>query len=412
MRLTSYSLLVALLVGTGVSSARATQPIESYLTFHNRGQWKLKESVEKEFLRFLDDERVALLGQIPALEFPPRLSMLPGGVRGETFAKYVDARTDVYVNRAVACGFVRKVRAGLQTAADIAEWERLTQSGRICIPRDVPDSARAEWTLDLGRFLWHAPWIVHAGGGPNQSLEMRVVSLVGLENYRPPRLELLQNGEVDAYGYAFSPADAALTSHDDFLSLLFGRTAQFDPNDPSTLGRVGAPLRSYVKQDAYELGSAFVREPLILVSEGWSPETFVEILAHEYGHVFHLNLQTRFSVLGGEYLYEYDRVRDEGTAEAFAWNVLRDIYESYPEVEVFHVLKLRFFAEIDRSDDPHFVGAGAFHKVLHLRGDEPLAKLSALAKSQNLQELLRDWQQPPLVGNGTGRLERVRVILE
>lgn len=390
----------------------AIEPPTSYLTFHNRGQWKLKDSVEKEFLHFLDEERLTLLAQIPELEFPPRLSVVPETVRGETFETYVDARTDRYVNRKVACRFVDKVRAGLQSPAAAVEWEHLTQGGRICIPRDLPAGERGPWVLALAHFFWHTPWLASTNGGP-QSLEDHIVRLVGAENYREPRLDLLRNGEVDAYGYVFSQADAALVTHDRFLSLLFDRTAIFDPNDPSTLGPVGHPLRSFVAQDPYELGSAFVRKPLILIADGWSPEALVEVLAHEYGHLFHLNLQTRFSVLGGEYLYEYDRVRDEGTAEAFAWNVLQRVYRSYPEVEIFHILKLRFFAEIGRHEDPHYVGAGAFHHVLHLRHDEtPLAKLEALAMSSNLQELLRDWQQAALVGNGTGRLERVPVILE
>lgn len=82
-----------------------------------------------------------------------------------------------------------------------------------------------------------------------------------------------------------------------------------------------------------------------------------------------------------------NRVHDEGVAEAFAWLLLNELYPKYPEVEFFHIAKLRLFLA-KRPDDPHLLGAAGLSSLFHFRGSRNFPDLFEFAKSLDLEDFL------------------------
>ena len=59
---------------------------------------------------------------------------------------------------------------------------------------------------------------------------------------------------------------------------------------------------------------------------------------------------------------------EEAAAEKFAWVSLHPLYSSYPEVEIFHVLKLIFMCNFS-SNNFHYLCAAGLQETFHQWGN-------------------------------------------
>jgi hypothetical protein len=371
-----YAVLFTCLV---TSIAHATQ----FNFFIEKGpNWELTAQARADFDQYLEEQRLLLKHTLPELDFPASFDSFR-----QAFEEYVYAGTTKFKNRSSTCGFLNRVRNNLKDTAAIAEFNRLTESGRVCIPADIEKSRWQTWSYDLIRFFWDRPWI--AVQSENLSLEGLIKKNLPAGAYVRPEIRLATNTELDAFGYAKSAADLEVIRTNRSLSKIFDIASLFDPNDWTTIGDLGAELRKFAQEHSYSMAQAFTLKPLIYVSAGWSPDSLVELLVHEYGHVYQALNSSHFSTNESSATYKYDAVHNEGVAEAFAWMNLREIYPYYPEVKIFHILKLQQMGKF-REDDSHYVGAGSLFTVFHSDTTGTFTDLEKYVRARDLSEYMRE----------------------
>lgn len=320
-------------------------------------KWDLSSSARIDFESFLTSERKSLLRDIPGLQFPENFDSFKQGV-----VEYSLSTSPEYKNREVSCQFLARVAANIRERRDALAFERLTNNGKVCIPRDVPDAERSQWALSLAQFLWTRPWI--PAGGTMLSLEQQIIKALRIKDYQRPEIRILTTVDFDGYGYNRSAIDQKTISANTKLSDAMKIAKDFTPNDPSSTGDLGPDLARLAQQRPASIGEYLIGSPTIYITNNWPPEALVELLAHEYGHVLHNGIKTIFSDHTDWIEINSDPVHNEGAAEAAAWQSLCGIYETFPEIKVFHILKLKLFSDFKRQD-AHLVGAAAFASLFH-----------------------------------------------
>jgi hypothetical protein len=364
-------------------------------------KWSMTAPTLQGFNTFLEAERVALLQALPELTFPATSESFQ-----KAFVEYAYAGTAKYRNRATACSFFAKVQSGLTHEGSKLFLRQLTKDGAVCIPADIPREEWVKWTAEVMDFFWSRPWIVTSSG--NISLE-GLISKNLRGGYVKPIIKVATNIELDAYGYAKSAFDLDFIRGHRSLSRIFEIASGFDPNDLTTLGDLGPEVAKLMQEHAYSEAQVFVVAPTIYMSTGWAPEALVEVLVHEYGHVYHSLNSNHFSGDDQTVTYSYDAAHNEGVAEAFAWMNLRDIYTQYPELEIFHIFKLKQMAQF-HPVDPHYVGAGSLHTLFHSRGVGTFEELEEYIRAEKLKDYLVSVGMDTLASDGMKDAEKVTVI--
>jgi hypothetical protein len=333
-------------------------------------------------ISFLDQQIIQIKEEIP-IAYWPVLSDQRGFY--ETVTSTFDATSDKYMNRPMQCAFVRKILDSVQGSV-LERFSEITNFGSICIQSDLKIEARNKFTADLIDFFWTEPWLSHHG--KFYSLEEIVKRSVG-PSYKRPEFHVAVNLEFDAFGGGFSELDLKLFESNPKLSEYAWRVKKIDPNvnDPFTL--LGSAMAVLVREQSYSMLSTFQPGSKIYISNSWGPAEMVEILVHEYGHVFHGETNHNFSWNDKDNILSVytNRVHEESMAESFAWMVLRDFYHDYPELKFFHIGKLRMFQKW-RPTDPHLVGAAGVAKLFHSECSGSFSDLKEYAASLNLNEYL------------------------
>lgn len=327
------------------------------IRIHGENKWDLSAASRTSFESFLTAERESLLSKIPQLQFPEKFESIERGI-----FEYGIATRPEYKNRDVSCLFLARVAQNLKNMDDRAELDRITNSGQVCSPRDVLESERSAWTLSLAQFLWTRPWIPE--NETRLSLEQQIVTALGITNYQRPTIRILTAVDFDGYGYNRSPLDRQTIAGNPKLAEALQIAKNFTPNDPSSIGDLGPELAKMAKDHPTSVGDYVIQEPTIYITNNWAPEALVELLAHEYGHVLHDGIKTIF-VDHGDWIGIADEpVHNEASAEAVAWQALCGVYATFPEIELFHILKLKLMSQFKRQDS-HLMGASAFAPLFH-----------------------------------------------
>jgi hypothetical protein len=350
-------------------------------TFDTGRTWKLNPETHSQFKIFLEHRRELLVASIPNLYFP-KAPLNPAD-----FSKVFMGTSKDYVNRATACSFLQRMRETIKGETSELELRELTADGKICIQADLPPDRWTAWTRKLANFIWTEKWIKK--GHEKLSLEDLLISQIGVGIYQKPKIKILSNRPIDGFGYGLSEKDKHFIQDHLVLKKIFDQSRNIDLNNLSTFPELGSELASLFKLDSYNYGEPFIQEPTILISNSWPPDALVELLVHEYGHIYHMLSTSRFSGNVDEIVYFNDHLHFEGVAEAFAWTNLRDLYKTYPEIEIFHIYKLKFFADLKPTDN-HYVGAAALSRLFHTTHIDATSfeVLSKLADTPNLGTFL------------------------
>ena len=354
-------------------------------------KWQLTDGARAKFNLFLENERLHLLERLPGLDFPGRFESVDGGIR-----RYMSADSTDFRNRSVSCSFLDKMRKGL-SANDSRELDRLTRKSRVCVQSDLAASEQLGWTQKMARFIWTSTWIEWKGR--RLSLEAYLVDVSGDLESLTPRILAMKTGSFDGWGISQSQKDRSFFAGSAVLKRVFALAAGFDPNDPGSFGILGPAFKKFIERDPFNAANLLVGRPTIYLSNGWPPNAMVELLAHEYGHIFRRLRSAHYSGSAKRLAWINDEVHEEASAEAFAWMTLRPLYQDYPEVEVFHVSKLIFMNEFTPGNF-HYVGAAGLQDSFHRPSDGDFDELKKFDSSTDLGAYLKKAKNLSLVNEG------------
>jgi hypothetical protein len=355
----AYAIFVSLLVAQPV----AAQSPDLHLRIESGDQWEMSAEGNDAFTAFLAKEMDGLRTQVPNLYWPT--------ITAET--NFKDALLSAfypgfagYKNRSFQCSFVQKVLNS--TTGKVQErFAEITRHGQVCIQFDLPKDQWAAFTESLAAFFWSEKWLLL--GGEFFSLEDLVIEAVG-PTYRRPEFHIATRIQLDGYGWGYSDAELQLFQDNPVLARFQEIAMGFDPNSAGPFTRLGTDVEQVLSESPYGSAGIFQPSSKIYLANAWGPADIVDLMVHEYGHVFHgeTNQNLKWDSDSRNLTIYSDAVHSESVAESFAWMVLRNVYAAYPEVKVFHIAKLQLFQAL-RPKDPHLVGATAVHKLFHSEHD-------------------------------------------
>lgn len=149
-------------------------------------------------------------------------------------------------------------------------------------------------------------------------------------------------------GYAWGYSKSELTLFDKFELLKDYKTValKFDPNSSNPFTALGTYVEDLLAENPYGMAGSFKPESAIYISKNIAPADLIELLAHEYGHVFHGEKADNVSWSSEDKLMlrKDNRVHSEAVAEAFSWFLLHELYSEFPEISFFHLAKLDLFS--------------------------------------------------------------------
>jgi hypothetical protein len=342
---------------------------------HPGAKWQLTDEARVKFNQFLEKERLRLLKKVPGLDFPNSFSSVDAGI-----SQYMSADSKSFKNREVACVFLKKMRNNLSNQNQ-KELDELTKNGKVCIQADLPMNKQLNWTQTLARFIWNTKWI--KSKGQHLSLESYLVSTSGDSKNVTPRIVVMQKGSFDGWGIAQSQEDRLFFASLKPIKKAISLADSFDPNNPKTFEIFGPEFKKFVEKDPFNAANLLMGQPTIYLSNGWPPNAMVELLAHEYGHIFRHLRSTHY--LGDEkkIVWLNDEVHEEAAAEGFAWMSLHSLYASYPEIEVFHISKLIFMNKFSPNNF-HYLGAAGLQESFHQWGDNDFNELKEFDSAPDL----------------------------
>ena len=372
-------ILLSFIVFGFVDSAKGQNRVPDLtLRFESGHNWKMTPTLKNEFSGFLNLEMEKIKTQVKDLYWP---EISANTQFKDVLTSSFYPGSTAYKNRPLQCSFVQKVLATTSGSAR-ARFIEITRNGTICIQFDLPESDWAGFTKSLMDFFWTEKWI--ALNSENLSLEDLAIQAVG-PTYRRPEFHIASELYYDGYGWGHSSSELALFDSDPILARFASIARSFDPNSTLVFSALGSEMGGMLKGAPYEVVGAIQPSSKIYLSKAWGPADMVELLAHEYGHVIHgetnsnksWNFESRILVTAS------NRVHDESVAESFAWMLLRDIYDTYPEVEFFHIAKLQAL-NVLRPNDPHLVGAAAIHHLFHSKSKGTFSDLIEYAEASDL----------------------------
>ncbi|MGE0174770.1 MAG: hypothetical protein AB7T49_18400 [Oligoflexales bacterium] len=363
--------------------------------------WEISQEGRSQFEAFLESERQSLVNEIPNLKFPATFDPEKG--TGGAITTYLLPTSPRYVNRKVSCQFLQKVFSKLYQP-QLLKLARLTRNGEICTSGDLPAEQRNAFNLSLAHFFWNEPWIPTKG--KNVNLLTFLNTNLQLDTLPKVRFAIYQDHEFEGLPYGFSSADLAFIEAHSLFKTVVQRGTEFDPNNSVSAPDLGEAAKGL---DPFELAGFLITEPTIFFTNDWEPQGLVEILAHEYGHLYHIFHQSRFSELpDGSIKTTTDGVYNEAAAEAFAWNGLLALYPQFPEVKVLHIMKLKIFSQF-RKNDNHVLGASAFGSDFHRQEKINAQEFDAFVNAVDLKTWMQQMPKPPLNKVGTKEEESLRL---
>lgn len=341
------------------------------IVYDSGSAWTMSDELNATFVRFLDTELATLQQNSPELYWPDL------GDSDQTFQNvFLTAflsTTDTYKNRDFQCAFLQSVSSRLDKRTR-TKLNSLTEDGAVCIQGDLPRDKQVEWTHDLLMFFWEEPWI--ATGDGYIGLESLIVRQIGIEQYIRPKILVGTRIDYDGYGWGYSPREKILFNSDPHLSAFRDTGSKYDPNDGLPFNLLGDDILTQLQQNPYGMASIVSIDSRIYISPTIAPSEMIELLVHEYAHVYHGeqgenlawdSLQKKLHVYG-------NAVHTEGLAEAFTWILLQDVYRQYQQTRFFHLAKLRLFHKF-RPNDPHLVGrAGTYYDEMSIVDIQDLAR--------------------------------------
>ena len=372
------------------------------ITVNHGDHWEMSSQRKLSFGAFLDLELKDLQTRVPQIYWPTvtdKSDML------ETLFSAFDATSEKYQNRTMQCGFIQKI---LDSSFGRAKRKlaKITKNGKICIPRDLPGQDRAQFTSDLIAFFWTEKWLKNKGH--YSSLENLIRKQVG-KTYRRPEFHVALNLHFDAFGGGFSKSELQLFERDSTLREYAARAKKIDPDGKTPFKLLGPTMEKIVLENPYEMMSSFQPASKIYIASSWGPSEIVELLAHEYGHVFHGETGHNFQWDEREKSLQIysNRVHEESVAESFSWMTLQGFYYEYPEIKFLHFAKLRTFISL-RPTDPHLLGAAAVADLFHTKNGGRFDDLRIFASSLDLDQYFKSKK---LDGNlvNLGKIEPLKV---
>ncbi|MBT3982270.1 MAG: hypothetical protein HOE90_13010 [Bacteriovoracaceae bacterium] len=382
----------------------AGEPNKLMFKFVGDTKWELDSVARQEFNEFLEEQRVSLLGDIKELEFPAKFDSLKDAI-----LSYAMPAGKYYKNRELSCLFLERVRKNLVSDADKVEFRGITKNGEICTQGDLAPSEYSAWTLRLVNFIWFQKWIPTSIG--TKSMEQYLIDRLEVKNYIRPTINILTSKEYDAYGYSFSSDDMKTISQNKKLSEVFEITKNFTPNDASTFGDLGPEMKKMIEENTASAAGFFITEPSIYITNNWAPSDLIDLMAHEFGHVYHGLFKNSITDLGDVIEFKNSRIHDEGAAEAVAWFGLCKLYEDFPEIKFFHVFKLMTFSQL-RKNDPHYVGAVSFANQFHYSCPDSSKELHQFLSAKSLDNFMEHIEYFPIRKIGKKDDEKVELVWE
>lgn len=362
--------------------ALPAQAHEMSIKFKADNSWQLSSSMRAGFTRFLDDELASLTEAFPSLYWP---RMEAGIDFKQVISSTLYPIGTEYKNREFQCGFVRKLLGNVEGEAR-AKLEYLTDSGKICTQADLPKEKWPEFTKGWMEFLWLEPWI--ARNGRLVSLEDLIREKIG-PSYKRPKFSIAFNVDFDGYGWGISAKERALFSSVPLLAEFARLGRAYNPNSLEPFIALGETVGRMLSRNPYGSAGLVLLEGEIIISPSWAPADMVDLLVHEYGHVFsgEQGAEMEWNEKERTLSRIANNVQEEGVAEAFAWMLLREVYPQYPELKFLHLAKLRLFQEA-RPEDNHLLGAAGFSQLFHSYDQGSFLQLRGLAQSTDISAFM------------------------
>ncbi len=367
----------------------------------------LSEQSVQSFKQQLDQRILNMKEKIPGLyltEFTPQSK-----IRDLILQVHYPAGVN-YKNRQVQCAFIQRLLSQTKGSAQV-RINALTQNGKICIAGDLPKTEWVAWTTEWIDILWNEKWFIKSSAA--FSLEDLIVKSIGIENYKKPVIKIAINEVFDGYGFGYSDAAIAMFDSDPVLSYFKQRGLKFNPDSKEPFTLLGDEVKTFLVEESPYGAAATVRVTSeIYISPVWPIAELVELLVHEYGHVLHSEQnQTKqtWDPITKSLTTKVNTVWQEGVAESFTEMLLQDVFLAHPETQIFHLSKLRMFAEV-KSKDSHLLGA-ALLSPLFFQGQNDFLILLELARANNLNEFLQKYKIDTL-SEGVIRQKTVNVYFQ
>jgi hypothetical protein len=373
----AFQLFLAL---TCISTLAAAEAVTLPVLFKGTVKWELDPAQESAFSGYLTNRTARLAQTAPYIKYPTGFTTF-----GEGYVSQLVSVSKNYQQRESSCRFLKKLHADLSSEADKKELLLLTNSFNVCTPGDAPAGLRTEWSTQITETIWNKPWIEFKS--QKLSLSQYLSQMVGSEVPLQTKVIVSEKLEFDGYAYARSKMDREFASKIPALQKIFDLAKNFRPDQPESVN-FGPDVSSALKEDPYGLGGFLITAPTIIISNSWAPADLPELLAHEYGHIYHALLKNSLKLENGVIAVHSERSHSEGVAESFAAQALCHLYERYPEFEFMHLIKLQLMATF-RKQDPHYVGAAAFASKFHFRCEEKIAALDEFASAESISVYLQ-----------------------
>jgi len=352
-------------------------------------QWKLSAESEYRFKFYLETQIDKLNEQLPGLNLPQNDTNLQNA-----FLEFENTDSPSYRLRDMECRFLRKIKSQLQGEL-LHHFETLTHEGKICIPADLDVAERSDWMLTLFEFFSYSKWIqLHE---ESYSLVDLIQNRLKLGTIPKPNFHILEDGDQNAFAYAWSPKDLAKLDGYPVTKAFINACAKWDINNPTQFPSFGEDATRFFLDNVQERAAYCVPDRRIYISNNWPPSTVVEILTHEWGHLYHFanrEIITQNEGFNDLILYT-DPVHEEAIAEAFASLVLAPIYKKYPETKRFHILKQNVYYQ-QHEHVPHVLGTAAFLDLFHSPSQSQLPWLFKLTQAKTLDRFLSELETQPL----------------
>jgi len=364
--------------------------------------WELRDEARTKFNHSLENERLRLLKNIPDLDFPKAFESVKAGI-----PQYMSADSPQFRNRKAACSFLEKMRKNLEPNKR-PEMDSLTKSGKICIQADLPQAEQLEWTQNFARLIWNAKWI--AWKNEILSLQSYLEKTIGdTHSFVTPQISIMKKGSFDGWGIAQSKKDLDFFASIAPIKKAFAAAADFDPNNPNTFDRLGSEFKKFIEEDPFNAANLLIGQPTIYLSNGWPPNAMVELLAHEYGHIYRRRESQHYSGNKKQLEWLNDEVHEEAAAESFAWMTLAPLYDIYPEIEIFHISKLIFMNQFSPNNF-HYIGAAGFQDVFYTSKMGQFDELRVFDSAPDLLTYLSERKISSLKSQGARQKRTVRAV--
>ncbi len=381
------------------------QTSDMHIRFDEGDKWEMTQGGKDTFSTFLADEMADVKSQVPNLFWP-------------TVTEHTDFKeivlsafypaSGMYKNRPLQCAFVQKV-LNTTNGAVRDRFLQITHNGQVCIQYDLSKSEWATFTENLMTFFWTEKWLLVDGAF--FSLEDLVVQAVG-PTYKRPEFHIATRIEFDGYGWGFSDSELEIFQVTPVLEKYATLAQEIDPNSDIPFTALGPEVEKILKGSPYGTVGAFQPSSKIYISNAWGPADLVELLAHEYGHVFHgeTNRNVEWESATGTLVVHANGVHNESVAESFAWMLLRDVYSAYPEIKFFHLAKLQLFQSL-QPKDPHLLGAAVVGRLFHSDEDGTFDDLREYASFLDLNQYITSYGFEGILNNlGNSETTTIPVI--